>query len=223
MQIVNFTKDELKDYIQNYINVLFKIPVERERLTLEVKFIDMALERIEYCFERINIKYYKVDGETIFNPMHGDHLASFLWFLADTYATNTQNLCIPVCLCTLNKLLHGVDLHYKVRMPEVFLLVHPIGSVIGAAKYEDYLVIYQNCTIGSKEGKYPTVGKYCVCYSNTSVLGEALIGENVVIAANTLIISNSIPSNSIACGSYPNTIIKPNRTHNLKRVFELEK
>ena len=32
-------------------------------------------------------------------------------------------------------------------MPDIFLLVHPPGSVIGNAEYSNFLTVYQNCTI----------------------------------------------------------------------------
>ena len=116
---------------------------------------------------------------------------------------------IPTKLFSLNKALHGLDLFYSVRMPEVFLLVHPVGTVIGNADYRDYLVVYQNCTIGSEGGHYPHLGEGVVLNSRVSVIGDCTIGDNVVFGANSFILSTQIPSDSIVVGQYPAHRILP--------------
>ena len=106
-------------------------------------------------------------------------------------------------------------------MPDIFLLVHPLGTVVGKAKFSDYLAIYQNVTIGSEKNKYPKIGKYCVFYSKSSLLGNSVLGNNVIMSANSMAIDMKIGDNKIACGQYPNVLIKNNKTHNLRRVFNV--
>jgi len=55
--------------------------------------------------------------------------------------------------------MHGIDLFYSVPMPDVFMLVHPVGTVIGKANFSNYLVVYQNCTIGADTDVYPNFGE----------------------------------------------------------------
>ena len=45
-------------------------------------------------------------------------------------------------------------------------------------------------------------------YSNSSILGDAVIGNNVIISAGTIIVGENIPDNSIVFGRSPNLIIK---------------
>ena len=37
-------------------------------------------------------------------------------------------------------------------MPDIFMVVHPLVTIVGKVDYKDYLVVYQNCTIGSSSG-----------------------------------------------------------------------
>ena len=39
----------------------------------------------------------------------------------------------------LNKILHSVDIYHEVELPSTFFLEHPVGTVLGRAKYQDGL------------------------------------------------------------------------------------
>jgi serine O-acetyltransferase len=95
-----------------------------------------------------------------------------------------------------------------VELPESFFFEHPLGMVLGRAKYGDEFFAMQGCTVGGNKMKYPEIGKNVKMYSNSKILGKAIIGDNVLIAANTYIKGESIPSNSIVFGQSPNLIIK---------------
>lgn len=76
-----------------------------------------------------------------------------------------------------------------------------MGSVLGKAKYSDYLFVYQGITIGgNRNGKelfHPTIGNNVVLYANATVLGKTVLGDNAIIAVNSYLINENIPSNSI--------------------------
>ena len=190
--------------------------------TLE-EFVDIALKRTFYCFSAIKTKYYRVDGKTIYNHLNSDHYCTFLYFLSNTIFSelNEENIAAKIFL--LNKSLYGLDLFYKVKMPDVFLLVHPLGTVIGNAVYKNYTVFYQNVAIGSTaEGIYPQFGEKTLFYSKTSVLGATTSGENVIFGANSFVINSDIPGNSTVVGQHPkNTIIK-NDGRIINDIFEIE-
>ena len=44
--------------------------------------------------------------------------------------------------------------------------------------------------------------------SNSKIIGNSIVGDNVLIAANTYIKDTNIPSNSIVFGTSPNLILK---------------
>ncbi len=169
-------------------------------------YVQTGLARLYNCFKGINNKYYSEGDDVSFNHLHSDHYCSFLYLVSnEAYLDNALELATKLFL--LNKYLHCLDLYFSVRLPEVFLLVHPVGSVIGNAQYSNKIVIYQNCSIGSvfKDGKYiyPKFGENIVLYSRTSVIGECNIGSNVIFGANSFVIKADIPNNSIVTGSSP--------------------
>lgn len=166
-------------------------------------YVHDALAAVEHCFTAIHRKYYNLNDSIEFNHLNGDHFATFLYYLSNFIWKATGEEATPTKLFYLNKIMHGLDLFFSVELPPVFLLVHPVGTVIGNAHYGDYLVIYQNCTIGADAGVYPRFGTGTVLYSRTSVLGNSTIGDNVVFAANSFVVNSDIPSDSIVVGQYP--------------------
>lgn len=80
---------------------------------------------------------------------------------------------------------------------------HPIGIVIHQnAIIGDNTMIYQNVTIGRRNGSLeeaPKVGKNCILGAGCCILGDVIIGDNVKIGANAVIVKN-VPSNVTVIG-----------------------
>ena len=112
----------------------------------------------------------------------------------------------------LNKTLNAVDLFYAIELPEVWSCEHPLGTVMGRAKYGTGFFFYQGCTVGGNYNKgvleYPVIGEDVVMYSDSKVIGNSVIGDHVRIAANAYIKNAVIPENSIVFGQSPDLIIK---------------
>ncbi len=84
---------------------------------------------------------------------------------------------------------------------------HPIGIVIGnGVKIGDGCSIYQNVTIGQKNEKYPKIGNNVIIFPNSAIIGDIIIGDNVVIGAGSVVIYN-VPDNAIIAGN-PSKIIR---------------
>ena len=179
-----------------------------------VKVMPFVIERMDYCFSQIHKKYYFEQGQAIFNHLNSDHYAMFLyWVSYEAYRNQFINTAEKAFL--LNKALHGIDAFYSIALPDIFLFVHPIGTVLGNAKYADYLVVYQNVTVGTDvNGLYPIFGKANVLYSKCSVIGTCSIGDNVSFAGNSFIRNKDVPNDSIIVGLYPNVQIKQNTKNN---------
>ena len=175
--------------------------------------------RLEMCFSAVKRKYYSVGDEVRFDPFHGDHMASFLWFLSNTIYSRSGETLLPSALSYLNRVSHSVDLFYNVQMPEVFLLVHPLGSVIGRATYSKGLVIYQNVTVGAIDDSYPRLGEWVILYPGSRVIGNASIGSNCVIAPGTQVVNEHVPDNTLVFGLSPWLVMKPNRIPVSSRAF----
>ena len=173
-----------------------------------------AIERTEYCFSQSQSKYYRKDGDVRFNLFHSAQYCTFLYFLSNTiFLERREHRSLADRVYYLNKCMNGLDLFYEVMMPRVFLLEHPVGSVLGRANYGDFFSCYQNCTVGSTtleshEGAYPTFGENVKLMSGAKVLGNCKVGDNVVISANTYIKDLDVPSCSLVFGQSPDNVIK---------------
>lgn len=115
----------------------------------------------------------------------------------------------------LNKMMNSVELFYEVKLPDIWSCAHPLGSVMGKADYGDYFYFYQGCTVGGnfkKDGTiiYPKIGKYVKMFSNSKILGNSKIGDNVIISANCYIKNQDVPNDTIVFGQSPALIFKDN-------------
>lgn len=187
-----------------------------EQTVIENRF-ENALAACEENFSHSGNKYYwqEEDGVRLcrFNPYHAVQYMIFLYYLShDIYKNaNIGQLCDKIYY--LNKVLHSVDLFYAIELPAYFGAEHPLGVVMGRAKYNNGLFFYQGCTVGGtrdKEGNlfYPELGKNVHMYSNSSILGNCHIGNNVNIGAGCIVKNQDVPDNSTVFGQSPNLIIK---------------
>ncbi|MGK0137856.1 MAG: serine O-acetyltransferase [Algoriphagus sp.] len=207
--------EALLNYLKRQIQNFF--PDNKGDNALDISVVKTALSRTLHCFSNINSTQYTNDiGVSKFNHLHGDHYACFLYYVSRVgYERGIEAVYFKAAL--LNKALNGIDLFGHVDMPEHFLLVHPLGSIIGRAKFMGNLVIYQNVTIGGKHNEndsisYPTIGKDVVLYSDSSVIGDAHIGDKCVVAAGTKVMSRNLrDEGKIILGTF-----KGNHTKDLK-------
>ena len=75
-----------------------------------------------------------------------------------------------------------------------------IGSVIGNAKYENFLVVLQNVTINTADGRggeSPCIGKGVFLAAGSHILGNTKIGDMASVSANMTLFNENIPSDSI--------------------------
>lgn len=205
----SISEGDISIVLAKQINNMIPDIIQVSKLDL-LPYIGIAFTRLYNCFKGINNKYYSEGSDVSFNHLHSDHYCSFLYLISNAaYLNKATELATKLFL--LNKYLHGLDLYFSVTLPEVFMLVHPVGSVIGNATYSDRIVIYQNCSIGSvfKEGKYiyPKFGENIVLYSKTSIIGECNIGDNVIFGANSFVIKSDIPDNCLVTGASPHLTV----------------
>lgn len=173
-------------------------------------FIDMTLKRVETCFQHTKNKYYhKTDnGGEYFSPYHSGQYSIFLYYLANTIYQSGDHGNLASKVYYLNKIMNSVDWYYEIELPEYFGIEHPMASVLGRAKYSDGFFFYQGCTVGGNKGKYPKLGKNVILFSNVTVLGDSVIGNNVVVSTGTTIKDEVIPDNCLVFGASPNLTIK---------------
>ena len=173
---------------------------------------DKVFDRCSICFSPNTNKYYSKQGVPYFNPYHSGQYTIFLYYFSNTIfheAKDHTRLADKVYY--LNKIMNSIDLFYEVELPEIFMLDHPVGTVIGRAQFGSYFSFTQNCTIGNNKGIYPVIGEYVTVSAGSMILGNSKIGNNVILGAGTCIKDDDIPDDSIVFGSSPNLIIKKRR------------
>ncbi len=144
--------------------------------------------------------------DSYFNPFHSAQYTIFLYYYSNIMGKSNSLLADK--LYYLNKVLNSCDLFHQVELPDIFFTDHPVGSVMGRAKYSDFFSFAQNCTVGNNNGIYPVIGKNVRMCANSMILGNCHIGDNVILGANTCIKDENIPENALVFGSSPNLIIK---------------
>lgn len=168
-----------------------------------------ALRRLEICFAEVKNRYFFDGDRPVFNHLHGDQYAMWLYILANQHYREGGDPAVCSKLFLLNKALHGCDIFYEVALPDIFLLVHPLGTVLGRGIYNDYFTAYQRCGIGSNRDVYPKMGKFVTLRPGSAILGRCKIGDNVQIATESLVLDRDIPDNSVYIGNPRAAIVKP--------------
>lgn len=210
---------ELAAYLAKQTNCFFpdnKIVQSEEMMP----YVNKALERTEYCFSKINIKYYTNGSDIFFNHLNADQYAVFLSYLANIIWEKTSDPGLSSKIYYLNKSLHGINIFYEIDLPDIFLLVHPFGSVLGRASYKDYLVVYQRVSIGAdKNDIYPVLGKGVVLYGGSGLIGDCKTGDNCLISAGTIVLGENIPDDSVALKNNSKIEYKKTKKSVMDRYF----
>lgn len=114
---------------------------------------------------------------------------------------------LPVFLYRLNQFLCHVDIDPHAKIGHSFLLPHASGVIIGGtAVIGNNVTMMHNVTIGAKRlsdsGKrHATIQDGVFISSQVSILGAVTIGENVRIAAGSIVLAD-VPANTTVSGLY---------------------
>ncbi len=217
----SLSQTDLANYVAKQIDNVFPdgLMIDRAKMT---EWVEKTFQKIHYCFSHIKTKYY-FDGQAIlFNHLNGDHYAFFLYWLSRfSYEDGNEKIASKFFL--LNKYMHGIDAFYGIKLPDIFMFVHPLGTILGNGTYQNYLIIYQNCTIGAThQGIYPSFGEKTILYAKTSVIGNCVLGNNVILGSNSSIINTNIPADSVVLGTHPNHRFLPNNSSIINSIFDIQ-
>lgn len=192
-------------YVSYQVNNIFFTDDETSRAELKI-----IQSNIEPTLQRLNPILASVKSfSDSFDHLHSLQYSTFLYILANQIFLQEGSSEICNKLFFLNKTLNSIDLHYQVAMPEIFLIAHGIGSVIGNAKFGNNFVFFQNITVGRVGDLSPKIGSEVIMYPGSVITGNSIIGDNVVVSANTVIHNYDIPSNSIVFPGNKAPEIKP--------------
>jgi serine O-acetyltransferase len=160
--------------------------------------LDEALERLHRCINAC--APWRADE---FNVLQSSQHAIYLYFLANTIWKRSGDTEAPTRLFLMNKAFNGIDLFYEIAMPEVFYIGHSVGIVLAKATYGNYLVLYQNSTVGRHKDQIPVLGERVVLYPNTAVIGRSVVEDDAVVSQGVSVVNKRVPKGSIAFPGAP--------------------
>lgn len=155
--------------------------------------IDEALARMHRCINAC--APWRPDE---FNVLQSSQHCIFLYFLSNTIWKRSGETAAPTRLFLMNKALNGIDLFYEIAMPEVFYIGHSVGIVLAKATYGNYLVLYQNSTVGRHKDQIPVIGERVVVYPNSAIIGRSVVGDGAVISQGTRVVNRTAPAGQMA-------------------------
>jgi len=208
---LSIEKEDLARYVTDQLNLFFPDMIRVQPGTI-AEYTTVALEDLDYCFSHVNDKYFWTGDRTLFNHLNSDQYAMFLYRLSNILFKETEDINVSTKLFLLNKCLHGIDLFYEVELPQIFLINHPLGTVLGRGKYSDFFIAHQKCNIGSNKDKFPKMGKYVSLHPGAAILGDCNIGKNCKISAGSLVIDTDMKDNSVYIGMPRDHILKKSET-----------
>jgi len=215
---ISLSREQLTAYVARQISHTF--PDQEIKPEHLHRYISETLERTEYCFSHVRDKYFVAGEQTTFNHLHSDQYAVFLYYLANTIWRIDSDASLASKVYLLNKSLHALDAFYEVKLPDIFYLAHPLGTVLGRATYSNYFVAYQRCTVGSNlPGEYPVFEEGVALFGGTMVIGPCHLAQNVWVAAGTLLMNTQVPANHVAFGRHPDVQFKPTQQSVLTEFF----
>lgn len=193
MLLLEHDRDSLLDYTCQQLSTFFPSgnpTALRQRLE---RHLDQALARVAHCIGQVRMW---PPGQ--FNYLNSSQYCIYLYYLANTVWRNDQDASAATRLFLLNKALNGIDLFYEIDMPEVFFIGHSVGIVLAKATYGNYLVLYQNSTVGKNHGVAPVLGDGVILYPNSAVIGRCRIGDRTIVAQGCGIVNRDTPGDCIA-------------------------
>ena len=207
-------KDELLQYVDKQLENLL---IYNESVK---QYLDTAINRSQKCFVKTKNKYYHdANGDVNFSVFHSGQYSIFLYYLANTVFQIGNNTLLANKIYYLNKILHSVDWYHEIVLPEYWGVEHPLGSVLGRAKYSNGFFVYQGCTVGGNKGAYPVLDENVILYSNSTIIGDTHIGKNVIVSTGTIIKDENIPDNCLVFGRSPDLIIKQKDTKYMSELI----
>jgi serine O-acetyltransferase len=215
MQLIDMNRNQLADYVAAQLAHFF--PDGQQGLSsLVIRDLDETLDRLAVCID--SVKMWRV-GE--FDYLHSSQYCTFLYYLSNTIWRNRQNKRFCTKVFMLNKALNGFDCFYDNSLPDHFLIGHSVGIVLARNTYADYLVLYQNSTVGRHGPDVPVVGEGVILYPNTAIIGKCHVGANTILARGSGLIGRDSPGNCYVFGSGADVTIKPAKRRIIEDYFRL--
>lgn len=209
------SRAELVTYVVRQLETFFPDGLDADAEAVLDGHMDAALVRLGRCINEV--RWWTSDA---FDHLHSSQYTQFLYYLANTVWKSTGRRSLCAKLFGLNKALNSIDLFYEIEMPEVFFIGHSVGIVFAKASYGNYLVVYQNSTVGKNHGDAPILGEGVVMYANSAIIGDCQVRDGTVLSQGCSLVNTNTPGD---CTVYPDqagrVVFKPNRRDVLRDIF----
>lgn len=215
MELKGTSREALLDYLCRQLDTFFPDGVSC-RGEIE-RCLNEGLARVGHCIDGV-----KMWEKGRFDYLHSTQYTLFLYYLANTLwrAGGDPRVCAK--LFYLNKTLNGIDLFYEIEMPKVFFIGHSVGIVLAKAIYGEFLVLYQNSTVGKNHGVAPVLGEGVILYPNSAVIGRSRLGDRSFVSQGVTVLNTDTPG---ACCVYQGpggtVVTKPPKHDILADFFRL--
>lgn len=214
---LHLSRNELSTYVARQLATFYPDGLDADAPVVLAAHLDAALARLGRCINEVR---WWTPNE--FDHLHSTQYTLFLYYLANTIWKTSGNRTLCTKLFGLNKALNGIDLFYEIEMPEVMFIGHSVGIVFAKATYGNYLVVYQNSTVGKNHGVAPVLGEGVVMYPNTAIIGRCQVGDGTVLAQGVSLINADTPGHCTvfgATGDRGGVLFKPTRHDALVDIF----
>lgn len=195
MRLVDQTINGLIDYTCAQISTFFpdgKNDIVRKEVTLHIQ---ESLHRLERCINSI-----KAWPPEEFYYLQTAQYAMYLYFLSNSIWRSGGDVGVCSRLFYLNKALNGIDCFYEIDMPDIFCFGHSTGIVLAKAKYSNYLVLHQSCTIGKDNGLAPELEEGVVLYPHSAIIGRCKVLKGTVVSYGSSILNRDTPGDCLVYG-----------------------
>lgn len=217
MKLLDHTRDSLVGYLTAQSAHIVPDGREGEFRKAVDAHLDEALGRMHVCINAC--APWRPDQ---FNVLQSSQHCIFLYYLSNTIHRRSGDTAAATRLFLMNKAFNGIDLFYEIAMPEVFYIGHSVGIVLAKATYGNYLVLYQNSTVGRHKDQIPVIGDRVVLYPNTAVIGRSNIGSDSVLSQGVSAVNKTVPEGVIAFrGAGSDLAFQPRPDDLLKEYFRL--
>lgn len=213
LNLLHSTRHDLLGYLCNQLNTFFPDGQPGIHQILDAH-LDESLNRLEGCIAAVRMWR---SGE--FDYLHSSQYAIFLYFLSNSIWRRSGEKRVCTKLFFLNKALNGIDCFYEICLPEIFFIGHSVGIVLAKATYGEYLVLYQNSTVGKNHGNAPVLGKGVILYPNTAIIGMSVIGDGSVISQGVSVINRDTPGNCLVFQGTAGNLVFHQKTNAITEYF----
>lgn len=183
-------------------------------LKLDFKTSDLDHEEVDRCLQKI-LNFFVSDVNAAFtkDPAARTILevltsypgikAVLLYRIAHFFYELNMPF-IPRYISDMARETTAIEIHPGADIGSDFFIDHGAGVVIGeTAKIGDNVTIYAGVVLGgtslNQKKRHPTIGDNVVIGTGAKILGPIIVGDNVKIGANSVVIDD-VPTNSVVVG-----------------------